>query len=119
MSLARTSLVRPESVTAAAREAERDILLWTTRDGREIPLEDMTDDHIANAIRVLTLWRARLKKQGSDDPIIKDLAAAVTRFKDIQRRRRKSAPKDAAQSSSPSRFGRSSFARPRKPVAST
>ncbi len=113
------SLVRSTGVAYAAREAEREILLWTTRDGREIPLEEMTDDHIANAIRVLTLWRARLKKQGSDDPIIKDLAGAVSRFKDIQRRRRKNAPKDTAQSDTPSRFARSSFARPRKPVART
>ena len=106
-----------------AGAAQREIVLWTTRDGREIPLEDMSDDHIANAVRVLSVWRSRLKKRELDDPIIVELAHAITRFKEIQRRRRKSAPKPGAPERPrqvPSRFSsRSSFGRPRKPVAST
>ena len=130
---------RPDPNHAAARQASREIILWTTKDGREIPLDEMSDDHIANAIRVLSLWRSRLKKRGSSDPIASELAAAVTRFKLIQRQRRKAAretprekkpkpqprvqpwqpssPQPARQSSSPPRSRLS--ARPRKPVAST
>ena len=46
----------------SARLAQREILLWTTKDGREIPLDEMSDDHIANATRVLTLWKSRALK---------------------------------------------------------
>ena len=75
----------------AARQAQREITLWTTKDGREIPLDDMTDDHIANAARVLTLWRSRLKKRDNGDPVLRELTDAIDRFKRIQRQRRKSA----------------------------
>lgn len=27
--------------------------IWTTRDGREIPIREMTDTHLANCIRIL------------------------------------------------------------------
>ena len=131
---------RPDPNQAAARQASREIILWTTKDGREIPLDEMSDDHIANAIRVLSLWRSRLMKRGSGDPILGELAAAVTRFKLIQRKRRKAVAREtpreekrkpqprvqpwqpssaplARQSSSPPRSRLS--ARPRKPVAST
>lgn len=106
-----------------AGEAQREIVLWTTRDGREIQLDEMSDDHIANAVKVLSVWRSRLKKRERDDPIIVELALAVTRFKAIQRQRRKSAPQPSAPERPrqlSSRFSsRSSFGRPRKPVAST
>jgi hypothetical protein len=78
----------------SARAAERDLLLWTTRDGREIPLDEMTDDHIANAIRVLTLWRSRAKHRDTNDPIVGELRDAIDRFKRIQRTRRKSAQRE-------------------------
>jgi hypothetical protein len=78
----------------SARAAERDLLLWTTRDGREIPLDDMTDDHIANAIRVLTLWRSRAKQRDAKDPILMELRDAIERFKRIQRSRRKATQRD-------------------------
>ena len=79
--------VTPDAGTA--RLAAADIVLWTTKDGREMPLDDMTSDHITNAIRVLSLWRQRLKKRGRDEAIIGELANAITRFKQIERRRRK------------------------------
>ena len=117
MPLAPTSI----PVMCNARQALREIALWTTRDGREIPLDDMSCDHIANAVRVLSLWRSRLKKRGGDEAIVRDLANAISRFKLIQRQRRKLAvrlapPADQKPAqSSPN----SSFSRRRKPVAST
>jgi hypothetical protein len=66
--------------------------LWTTRDGREIPLDEMTDDHIANALRVLSVWRSRIKKQDANAPIVAELRDAIDRFKSIQRQRRKAMP---------------------------
>ncbi|MEQ1696439.1 MAG: hypothetical protein ABL901_11420 [Hyphomicrobiaceae bacterium] len=83
------ALVRSPDPALFARQAQREILLWTTKDGREIPLDEMTDEHIANAVRVLTLWRARLRKRGDDSGVVRDLADAIARFKGIQRRRRK------------------------------
>ena len=141
------SLSRAVVTAAATRlQAQREILLWTTRDGREIPLDEMSCDHIANAVRVLSLWRSRLKKRGGDDDgeIVRDLATAISRFKLIERQRRKAAGRAASQEEavadpepqSPraktSNFkqprekptsayasSNSSFGRRRKPVAST
>jgi hypothetical protein len=76
---------------ATATLAAREIVLWTTKDGREIPLDEMSDDHIANAIRVLSLWRQRLKQRGGDDTVAAELKEAISRFKVIERRRRKAA----------------------------
>ena len=70
---------RPDPNHAAARQASREIVLWTTKDGREIPLDEMSDDHIANAIRVLSLWRSRLKKRGSGDPILGEPETIMTK----------------------------------------
>ncbi len=80
---------RPEPTQFAARQAEREIVLWTTKDGREIPLDEMTDDHIENAIRVLSRWRAHVKKRDKDNPVVRELADTVARFKRIMRQRRK------------------------------
>ena len=46
------SLIRTNSAAHETSLAARDILLWTTKDGREIPLDDMSDDHIANAVAI-------------------------------------------------------------------
>ena len=91
---------RPDPVQAAARHlqsrmAEREITLWTTKDGREIPLDEMSDDHIANAVRVLSLWRSRVKKRDSGNPVVRDLSQAIDRFKRIMRQRRKAIARDA------------------------
>lgn len=82
----------------SARAAERDILLWTTKDGREIPLDEMTDDHIANALRVLTLWKSRAKKRDAADPIVRELADAIDRFKRLTRQRKKAAGREDGES---------------------
>jgi hypothetical protein len=95
------ALVRSPDPALFARQAQREIQLWTTKDGREIPLDEMSDEHIANAVRVLTLWRARLKKRGDDSGVVRDLADAVARFKGIQRRRRKAAGKIGGFASKP------------------
>jgi hypothetical protein len=78
------------SMPALAQE----LILWTTRDGREIPLDEMTDDHIANALRVLSVWRSRIKKQDASAPIVAELRDAIERFKSIQRQRRKALPSE-------------------------
>lgn len=103
------SLSRALTVSAATlRQAQREMLLWTTRDGREIPLDEMSCDHIANAVRVLSLWRSRLKKRDADDSdseTVRDLANAISRFKLIQRQRRKladRATRDAPDEGEPS-----------------
>lgn len=93
----------------SARLAQREILLWTTKDGREIPLDEMSDDHIANATRVLTLWKSRAKKRDAHDPIVRELGDAIDRFKRILRTRKKSATRqDQSQTrgdARPSRIG--------------
>ena len=96
----------PTSQEFSARAVQRELVLWTTKDGREIPLDEMSDDHIGNALRVLALWRSRVKKRDSGDPIVRELAAAIDRFKRIQRQRRKdSARDDPTKRSGPQRFG--------------
>jgi len=85
------ALVRSPDPALFARQAQREILLWTTKDGREIPIDEMSDEHIANAVRVLKIWRGRLRKRGDDSGVVGDLADAIARFKGIQRRRRKAA----------------------------
>lgn len=107
----------------AARQAAREITLWTTRDGREIPVDDMSCEHVANAIRVLALWRARLKKRARsgvaiDDGTLRDLTDAIARFKAVRRRRGKAAPVPTAATNPQSSTG-SRFSRRRKPEAST
>lgn len=92
---------RPDPLQFAARQAQRDIVLWTTKDGREIPLDEMSDDHIANAVRVLSLWRSRLKKRDRADPIVRDLAQALDRFKRIMRQRKKIAAREDDAGSKP------------------
>lgn len=82
---------RAEDAALAAREIE----IWTTRDGREIPLEDMTNDHVANALRVLTHWRAGLRRTRPEDPVITDLSTAIERFKHLDRDRRRAARRAA------------------------
>ena len=79
----------PPSESFSPRQAQREILLWTTKDGREIPLDEMSDDHIANAVRVLTLWKSRARKRDAGDPVLRELADAIDRFKRIMRQRRK------------------------------
>ncbi len=89
---------RPDTAEFTARQAQREIVLWTTKDGREIPLEEMTDSHIENAVRVLSKWRAQVRKRDKDNPVIRDLADAIARFKRIMSRRRKTVSGKALRS---------------------
>ena len=86
---------RPDTAQFTARQAQREIVLWTTKDGREIPLDEMSDAHIENAVRVLSRWRAQVRKRDKDNPVIRELADAVARFKRIMRQRRKDVPRSA------------------------
>jgi len=79
----------------------REIELWTTRDGREIPLDEMSDEHVANALRVLSNWRTGVKKVRPDDPVVVDLAAAISRFKQLDRARKRAARKAEPQEAVP------------------
>lgn len=80
------------------RDARHEIELWTTRDGREIPLDEMTDEHVANAIRVLSAWRNGVRRKPDIDPgIVSDLTAAIDRFKRLERDRRRDAKKKAGR----------------------
>ena len=91
----------PSADHFSAPLAQREILLWTTKDGREIPIDDMSDDHIANATRVLTLWKSRAKKRDARDPIVRELGDAIDRFKRISRTRRKTAARSESKAPSP------------------
>lgn len=72
-----------------------EITLWTTRDGREIPLDEMSDEHIRNAIRALSRWRARLKTRPDANAALKaPLTDAIQRFRRLLRKREKSAGTD-------------------------
>jgi len=79
--------------SGTAGDLAREIELWTTRDGREIPLDEMSDEHVANALRVLSNWRTGVKKVRPDDPVLVDLAAAISRFKQLDRARKRAARK--------------------------
>lgn len=82
-------------------DANRQIELWTTRDGREIALDEMSDDHVANAVRVLSAWRNGLRKKENSNPaVVADLSAAIERFKRLERDRRRAAKKAGAKSES-------------------
>jgi hypothetical protein len=102
--------VAPFAAPALAQE----LLLWTTRDGREIPLDEMTDDHIANALRVLSVWRSRIKKQDTGAPIVAELRDAIERFKSLQRRRRKAGPAAEEHTRSSTRFGGRRLGKPHR-----
>ena len=45
-------------------EGRLGILIWTTRDGREIPLDELSARHIDNALSVLIPWRGDCRKRG-------------------------------------------------------
>jgi hypothetical protein len=39
-------------------------MIWTTRDGREIPLNELSARHIDNALAVLIPWRRDCRRRG-------------------------------------------------------
>lgn len=74
-----------------AASARAQVLLWTTRDGREIPLDEMSDEHARNAVAALMRWRARIRRQPGAEQTVRDIEDAVSRFRRLLRRRAKAA----------------------------
>lgn len=96
----------------------REIELWTTRDGREIALDEMSNEHVASAIRVLSAWLKRLRRSSGDAETIADLTAAIDRFKRLERDRRRADRKQAdgkraARTSAPKPSSRSPLSKRR------
>ena len=54
------------------RKRDSGEIQWETKDGRSIPIKDMTDDHLENTIRVVEKMRAKSKHYDDmgvcDDP---------------------------------------------------
>jgi hypothetical protein len=46
------------------------VMIWTTRDGREIPLDELSARHIDNALAVLIPWRRDCRKRGERQMMI-------------------------------------------------
>lgn len=63
-------------------------LIWTTRDGREIPLGEMSPEHIKNAVSLLTLWRRDCRARGELDTA-RELHTTLSTFRREVRRRLK------------------------------
>ncbi len=84
-------LVPQPAPRSMAMRAKAEVLLWTTRDGREIPLDEMTDEHARNAIAALMRWRTRIRKRPGAEPTVRDIEDAVARFRRLLRRRAKQA----------------------------
>lgn len=85
-----TELVPLAARRLAARAAD-ELVLWTTRDGREIPLEDMSDEHMRNAVAALSRWRSRIRRQPGQEATLSAIEDAVARFRRLLRRRAKAA----------------------------
>ncbi len=64
------------------------LVIWTTRDGREIPLEEMEERHIVNAINVLAAWRRDARRRG-EKTTVRELQTTLGVFKREQKRRAK------------------------------
>ena len=43
------------------RKRERDELVWTTKSGEQIPLRNMTDEHIKNALKCMERSEERME----------------------------------------------------------
>lgn len=63
-------------------------LIWTTRDGREIPLAEMEPSHLANAIACLGKWRLDCRKTGRRSEA-RELSTTLTIFNKERKRRTK------------------------------
>lgn len=61
-----------------------DMPIWTTRDGRDIPLDEMSDQHIANAIAVLIPWRRDCRRRRE-----MEMVRTINETLDVLRRERK------------------------------
>lgn len=46
------------------RQREKKEIVWTTKQGVQIPINDMTDDHIINAIKCITRQDEKLEHIG-------------------------------------------------------
>lgn len=87
-----------------AARARDEIMLWTTRDGREIPVEEMGDDHVRNALAALARWRTRIRRQPGQDDTLAAIEHAIALFRRVLRRRAKADPKARTSSRRGSSF---------------
>lgn len=102
MTSQRTTDLVPYAARRLAARAAEELVLWTTRDGREIPLDEMSDEHMRNAVAALSRWRARIRRQPGHETTVSDIEDAISRFRRLLRRR----AKGAAASATPRRLGR-------------
>lgn len=56
------------------------VALWTTADGRKIPINRLSADHLANIIRALT------KRHNSDDPRVTSILRHLTQERERRRK---------------------------------
>ena len=66
-------------------------VIWTRRDGSQVPLEDMEPSHILNAVALLKDWRRDCRARGERDTA-RELDATLSMFKREVKRRVKASP---------------------------
>lgn len=49
------------------RRRNSSILVWTTKDGRQIPINEMTDAHLVNTIRMLVRQQAEEEQRKQEE----------------------------------------------------
>lgn len=45
------------------RQRERGLILWTTKEGKDIPINEMSDDHLVNTINMLLRNKAKAEEE--------------------------------------------------------
>lgn len=58
---------------------------WTTAEGREIPVHEMTDAHLANALRYMKTWAVKKAAAASSREIVDWTACVSPRFAHLRR----------------------------------
>lgn len=66
-------------------------IIWTRRDGSQVPLEAMEPSHIVNAVALLKEWRRDCRARGERETA-RELDATLSIFKREVKRRIKTSP---------------------------